>query len=70
VWVRISDGPALETSLNVLVKTNVRERLQSVSDEELIRYGRASRKQRNLRDVFKMQWEEARAEWRRRHPKA
>jgi hypothetical protein len=49
--------------------SNVRERLESMSDEELIRYGRASRKLRNIRDVFKMQWEEARVEWRRKHPK-
>jgi hypothetical protein len=50
-------------------RAKVRERLQSMSDEELIRYGRASRKLRNIRGVLKIQWEEARAEWRRRHRK-
>jgi hypothetical protein len=56
---------------------NLRRRLQDMSDEELIRYGKACRDmltpQANLgrppREVFVVQLQEARKEWRRRHPK-
>jgi hypothetical protein len=56
---------------------NLRKRLQDMSDEELIRYGKACRDmltpQANLgrppRAVFVIQLQEARKEWRRRHPK-
>jgi hypothetical protein len=54
----------------------IRERLRKMSDLELRQYGRAAR---DLSDpkknfgktnpAFKIQLEEARAEWRRRHPK-
>jgi hypothetical protein len=48
-----------------------------MSDEELIRYGKASRPlltpEANFgqppREVFVIQLQEARKEWRRRHPK-
>jgi hypothetical protein len=53
-----------------------RERISKMSDAELRKYGRAAA--RNLSDpkknfgkpnpAFKIQLEEARAEWRRRHP--
>lgn len=53
-----------------------RERLRKMSDEELIRFGRAVLGMRspeaNLahppRSIFVDQLQEARAEWRRRHP--
>ncbi len=56
---------------------NLRKRLQDMSDEELIRYGKACREmltsQANLgrppREVFVIQLQEAREERRRRHPK-
>jgi hypothetical protein len=56
---------------------NLRKRLQRMSDKELIRYGKACRElltpQANLgrppREVFVIQLQEARQEWRRRHPK-
>jgi hypothetical protein len=54
----------------------IRERLRKMSDLELRRYGQAAR---DLSDpkknfgppnpAFKIQLDEARAEWRRRHPK-
>jgi hypothetical protein len=54
----------------------IRERLRKMSDLELRKYGRAAR---DLSDpkknfgppnpAFKIRLEEARAEWRRRHPK-
>ena len=54
----------------------IRERISKMSDAELRKYGRAAA--RNLSDpkknyrkpnpAFKIQLEEARAEWRRRHP--
>lgn len=53
----------------------IRERLRKMSDLELRKYGRAAR---DLSDpkknygkpnpAFKIQLDEARAEWRRRHP--
>ena len=51
----------------------LRERLQAMSDEELIRFGRALRRipYRVSRVPDKVdQLAEARAEWRRRHPKS
>jgi hypothetical protein len=54
----------------------IRERIRKMSDAELRKYGRAAR---DLSDpkknfgtpnpAFKIQLDEARAEWRRRHPK-
>ena len=51
----------------------LRERLRSMSDEELIKFGKQVRKLAEPRvlavpDPWKAQLEEARAEWRRRHP--
>ena len=51
----------------------LRERLGKMSDEELVRFGNAARglcRNRDCPDTFKRQLQEARAEWRRRHPKA
>jgi hypothetical protein len=55
----------------------IRARLSKMSDHELRKFGRAAR---DLSDpkknfgtpnpVFKVQLEEARAEWRRRHPQS
>ena len=53
----------------------IRERLRKMSDAELRKYGRAAahmadpRKNRNPDPSFQIQLDEARAEWRRRHPK-
>jgi len=53
----------------------LREPLQAMSDEELIKFGKYARGLCGLRvsgtgDPFKVQLDEARAEWRRRHPRA
>jgi len=50
----------------------LRERLRRMPEEELIRFGKAARslcRDRTCPDTFKLQLEEARAEWRRRHPR-
>jgi hypothetical protein len=54
----------------------IRERLRKMSDLELRKYGRAARDQadpkKNLgkpNPSFQVQLDEARTEWRRRHPK-
>jgi hypothetical protein len=50
----------------------LRRRLRKMSDEELMRFGKAGRslcRDKSPRQVFVIQLEEARAEWRRRHPK-
>jgi hypothetical protein len=55
-----------------------RKRLQTLSDEQLIRFGKAARYMADPRNsangcsvepVFKIQLKECREEWRRRHPK-
>jgi len=49
------------------------ERLHRMSDEELIRFGKAARslcRDPRARETFQHQLEEARAEWRRRYPRA
>jgi hypothetical protein len=52
---------------------NLRLRLRKMSDEELIRFGKAARglsgQRRETPDLFKIQLDEARAEWRRMHPR-
>ena len=53
----------------------LRERLRLMSDEELVKFGKIVRGLSEPRvgvtpDPWKSQLEEARAEWRRRHPKA
>jgi hypothetical protein len=54
-----------------------RTRLQAMSDEKLIRYGKAaeymadprnSTDRRSVEHVFTIQLRECREEWRRRHP--
>ena len=52
----------------------LRERLQAMGDEELIKFGKYARSLAGIRvsglpDPYKIQLEEARAEWRRRHPR-
>jgi hypothetical protein len=53
----------------------IRERLREMSDLELRKYGRAARNMADPRKnfgapnpAFQIQLNEARAEWRRRHP--
>ena len=49
-----------------------RKRLRKMTDEQLLRHGIASReltKEKNPLPVYVIQLNEARAEWRRRHPK-
>ena len=53
----------------------LRERLRLMSDEELVKFGKIVRGLAEPRvsvmpDPWKEQLQEARAEWRRRHPKA
>ena len=52
----------------------LREGLQAMGDQELIKFGKHARSLAGIRvsgtpDPYKMQLDEARAEWRRRHPK-
>jgi hypothetical protein len=55
-----------------------RKRIQAMTDEQLIRYGKAARYMadpkysadgRTVEPVFKIQLQDCRAQWRRRHPK-
>jgi hypothetical protein len=55
-----------------------RKRIQAMSDEKLIRFGRAARymadpknsaNRRSVEPVFIVQLQECREEWKRRHPK-
>jgi hypothetical protein len=51
----------------------LRARLRKMSDDDLIRFGKAARslcRRRDCPDTFKRQLQEASVEWRRRHPKA
>lgn len=56
----------------------IRERLRKMSDLELRQYGRAARELTDPKKnygrppnlAFQIQLDEARAEWRRRHPKS
>lgn len=52
----------------------LRERLRNMADEELVELGKFARSRCGIRvsgtpDPYKVQLEEARAEWRRRHPR-
>ena len=50
----------------------LRARLRKMSDDDLIRFGKAARslcRHRDCPDTFNHQLQEARAEWRRRHRK-
>ena len=50
----------------------LRARLHKMTDEQLLRFGREARfmcQDKSPREVFVIQLNEARAEWRRRHPK-
>ena len=65
-------GIAFESDEVMLQK--LRERLRQMSDEELIKFGKTVRGLSAPRvsvtpDPWKAQLQEARAEWRRRHPK-
>ena len=49
----------------------LRTRLRKMSDEDLLQFGKAARfmcRDKSPRQVFVIQLEEARAEWRRRRP--
>jgi len=51
----------------------LRQCLRKMSEGEFIKFGKAARslcRDPKCSDTFKRQLEEARAEWRRRHPKA
>jgi hypothetical protein len=51
----------------------LRTRLRKMSDAQLVSFGKAARslcRDPRCPDTFKRQLAEARAEWRRRHPKA
>ncbi|MGB7434590.1 MAG: hypothetical protein WBR26_09120 [Candidatus Acidiferrum sp.] len=52
----------------------LRERLQAMPDDELVKFGKYARKLCGIRvsglpDPYKLQLDEARKEWRRRYPK-
>jgi len=50
----------------------LRTRLRKMSDAQLVSFGKAARslcRDPKCPDTFKCQLQEARAEWRRRHPK-
>ena len=48
----------------------LRDRLQKMTDQQLLKFEKASRALENSDNpAFKAQLEEAREEWRRRHPK-
>ena len=50
----------------------LRARLRKMSDAQLVNFGKAARslcRDPKCPDTFKCQLQEARAEWRRRHPK-
>ena len=50
----------------------LRTRLRKMSDEDLLRFGKAARfmcRDKSPREVFVIQLEEARSEWRQRYPK-
>ena len=51
----------------------LRNRLRKMTDAQLVSFGKAARslcRDPKCPDTFKRQLEEARAEWKRRHPKA
>ena len=51
----------------------LRTRLRKMTDAQLVSFGKAARSLRRdpkCPEVFKRQLEEAKTEWRRRHPKA
>ena len=64
-------------AMSIAIESNdeleqLRTRLRKMTDNELMRFGKAARslcRNRNCPDTFKQQLQEARAEWRRRHPK-
>jgi hypothetical protein len=68
---------AASTAFDELDVTTLRQRLRKMSDEELVKFGKAARFMcspgANLgqppRKVFVIQLNKARCEWRRRHPK-
>jgi hypothetical protein len=64
---------AFESSEKQIEK--LRERLRAMSDDELVAFGKSVRRLAEPRvipvpDPWKLQLAAARAEWRRRHPKA
>ena len=67
-----------ETGMEISIQSSdeleqVRNRLRKMSDAQLVSFGKAARslcRDPKCPDTFKCQLEEARAEWKRRHPKA
>jgi hypothetical protein len=52
----------------------LRERMRTMSDEQLVEFGKLAKSLCGIRvsgtpDPYKVQSDEARAEWRRRHPR-
>jgi len=67
-----------ETGMEIAIESSdeleqLRTRLRKMTDAQLVSFGKAARslcRDPRCPDTFKRQLEEARAEWRRRHPKA
>jgi hypothetical protein len=59
-------------SLTEIDLEELRSRLRKMTDDDLLRFGKAARfmcRDKVPRQVFLIQLDEARAKWRRRHPK-
>jgi hypothetical protein len=67
-----------ETGMEIAIQSSdeleqLRTRLRKMTDAQLVSFGRAARslcRDPKCHEVFKRQLEEAKTEWRRRHPKA
>ena len=78
--MRYNQAPtsAGETGMEIAIESSdeleqLRTRLRKMTDAQLVSFGKAARslcRDPRCPDTFKRQLEEARAEWRRRHPKA
>ena len=76
--VQLRPHPCRQTGMEIAIQSSdeleqVRNRLRKMSDAQLVTFGKAARslcRDPKCPDTFKRQLEEARAEWKRRHPKA
>ena len=67
-----------ETGMEIAIQSSdeleqLRTRLRKMSETQLVSFGKAARslcRDPKCPEVFKRQLEEAKTEWRRRHPKA
>ena len=67
-----------ETGIEIAIQSSdeleqLRTRLRKMTDAQLVSFGKAARslsRDPKCPEVFKRQLEEAKTEWRRRHPKA